>query len=56
MSAGDMILNRNASGGVGLIAARLGKLADARVIGTASDGIFNFHCQFGVQGVAYDPG
>ncbi|MCK9903464.1 NADPH:quinone reductase [Parafrankia colletiae] len=53
---GDTVLVGGAAGGVGVFALQLAKLAGARVIGTASEGTFEFLRQFGAEPVAYGPG
>jgi NADPH:quinone reductase-like Zn-dependent oxidoreductase len=54
--AGDTVLIGGAAGGVGAFAVQLAKLADARVIGTASESTFEFLRQLGAEPVAYGPG
>ena len=54
--AGDTVLIGGAAGGVGAFALQLAKLADARVIGTASESTFEFLRQRGAEPVAYGPG
>lgn len=54
--AGDEVLIGGAAGGVGVFAVQLAKLAGARVIGTASEGTFDFLRQLGAEPVAYGPG
>ncbi|WNZ06397.1 NADP-dependent oxidoreductase [Streptomyces sp. 11x1] len=56
LKAGDTILVGGAAGGVGVFAVQLARLTGARVIGTASQGTFDFLRQFGVDPVAYGPG
>ncbi|MEU0603666.1 NADP-dependent oxidoreductase [Streptomyces sp. NPDC006393] len=56
VKAGDTVLIGGAAGGVGVFAAQLAKLAGARVIGTASEGTFDFLRRFGVDPVTYGPG
>ncbi|GAA1931141.1 NADP-dependent oxidoreductase [Streptantibioticus ferralitis] len=56
VKAGDTVLIGGAAGGVGVFAIQLAKLAGARVIGTSSEGTFDFLRQFGVDPVAYGPG
>jgi NADPH:quinone reductase-like Zn-dependent oxidoreductase len=56
VKAGDEVLIGGAAGGVGVFAVQLAKLAGARVIGTASEGTFDFLRRFGVEPVAYGPG
>ena len=53
---GDTVLIGGAAGGVGVFAVQLAKLAGATVIGTASDGTFEFLRQLGAAPVAYGPG
>ncbi|MGW1740066.1 NADP-dependent oxidoreductase [Nocardia sp. NPDC001965] len=53
---GDTVLIGGAAGGVGVLAVQLATLAGARVIGTASEGTFEFLRQFGVEPVTYGPG
>ena len=53
---GDTVLIGGAAGGVGVFAVQLAKLTGATVIGTASDGTFEFLRQLGAQPVAYGPG
>lgn len=52
----DTVLVGGAAGGVGVFAVQLAKLTGARVIGTASEGTFEFLRQFGVEPVAYGTG
>ncbi|HET6502197.1 MAG TPA: NADP-dependent oxidoreductase [Amycolatopsis sp.] len=56
LRSGDTVLVGGAGGGVGVFAVQLAKLAGARVIGTASEGTFEFLRQFGAEPVAYGPG
>jgi NADPH:quinone reductase-like Zn-dependent oxidoreductase len=56
VKAGDTVLIGGATGGVGVFAVQLAKLAGARVIGTASEGTHDFLRQFGAEPVAYGPG
>ncbi|MFG3029252.1 NADP-dependent oxidoreductase [Streptomyces sp. NPDC048253] len=56
VTAGDTVLIGGAAGGVGVFAIQLAKLAGARVIGTASEGTFDFLRQFGVDPVTYGLG
>ena len=56
LRSGDTILIGGAAGGVGVFAVQLAKLAGATVIGTASDGTFEFLRQLGAEPVAYGPG
>jgi NADPH:quinone reductase-like Zn-dependent oxidoreductase len=53
---GDTVLIGGAAGGVGVLAVQLAKLAGATVIGTASEGTFEFLRQLGAGPVAYGPG
>ena len=53
---GDTVLIGGAAGGVGVFAVQLAKLADAAVIGTASESTFEFLRQLGAEPVAYGPG
>ena len=54
--SGDTVLIGGAAGGVGVFAVQLAKLAGATVIGTASEGTFEFLRKLGAQPVAYGPG
>lgn len=56
VKAGDTVLIGGAAGGVGGFAVQLAKLAGARVIGTTSEGTFDFLRQLGADPVAYGPG
>ncbi|MFC8083141.1 NADP-dependent oxidoreductase [Streptomyces sp. NPDC057340] len=56
VKADDTVLIGGAAGGVGVFAVQLAALAGARVIGTASEGTFDFLRQFGADPVAYGPG
>ena len=56
LRSGDTVLVGGAAGGVGVFAVQLAKLAGARVIGTASEGTFEFLVQLGVEPVAYGAG
>jgi NADPH:quinone reductase-like Zn-dependent oxidoreductase len=56
LRSGDTVMIGGAAGGVGVFAVQLAKLAGARVIGTASEGTFEFLRQFGAEPVAYGPG
>ncbi|WP_328604418.1 NADP-dependent oxidoreductase [Amycolatopsis sp. NBC_00345] len=56
LQSGDTVLIGGAAGGVGVFAMQLAKIAGARVIGTASEGTFEFLRQFGAEPVAYGPG
>jgi NADPH:quinone reductase-like Zn-dependent oxidoreductase len=53
---GDTVLIGGAAGGVGIFAVQLAKLAGATIIGTASQGTFEFLRQLGAEPVAYGPG
>jgi len=53
---GDTVLIGGAAGGVGVFAVQLARLAGAAVIGTASEGTFEFLRQLGAEPVAYGPG
>ncbi|MGW7003821.1 NADP-dependent oxidoreductase [Streptomyces sp. NPDC054933] len=55
VKADDTVLIGGAAGGVGVLAVQLAKLAGARVIGTASEGTFDFLRQFGAEPVTYGP-
>ena len=54
--SGDTVLIGGAAGGVGVFAVQLANLAGATVIGTASEGTFEFLRQLGAEPVAYGPG
>lgn len=56
LDAGDTVLIGGAAGGVGVFAVQLAKLAGARVVGTASQGTFDFLRQLGAEPVTYGPG
>ena len=56
LRAGDTVLIGGAAGGVGVFAVQLARLAGATVIGTASEGTFEFLRQLGAEPVAYGPG
>ncbi|MFF7650591.1 NADP-dependent oxidoreductase [Streptomyces sp. NPDC007983] len=56
LRSGDTILIGGAAGGVGVFAVQLAKLAGARVIGTASEGTFDFLRRLGAEPVAYGAG
>jgi NADPH:quinone reductase-like Zn-dependent oxidoreductase len=56
LRAGDTVLIGGAAGGVGVFAVQLATLAGASVIGTASEGTFEFLRQLGVEPVAHGPG
>src|SRR3984957_18836817 len=53
---GDTVLIGGAAGGGGVFAVQLANLAGATVIGTASEGTFEFLRQLGARPVAYGPG
>ena len=53
---GDAVLIGGAAGGVGVFAVQLARLAGATVIGTASEGSFEFLRGLGAEPVAYGPG
>ncbi|MGW8377536.1 NADP-dependent oxidoreductase [Streptomyces sp. ODS28] len=53
---GDTVLIGGAAGGVGVFAVQLAKLAGARVLGTASEGTFEFLRGLGAEPVTYGPG
>jgi NADPH:quinone reductase-like Zn-dependent oxidoreductase len=52
----DTVLIGGAAGGVGVFAVQLARLAGATVVGTASEGTFEFLRQLGAEPVAYGPG
>ncbi len=54
--AGDTLLVGGAAGGVGIFVVQLAVVAGAAVIGTASEGTFDFLRQLGAHPVAYGPG
>jgi NADPH:quinone reductase-like Zn-dependent oxidoreductase len=56
VSAGDTVLIGGAAGGVGVFAVQLARRVGARVIGTASEGAFDFLRALGVEPVAYGEG
>jgi NADPH:quinone reductase-like Zn-dependent oxidoreductase len=56
LRSGDTVLIGGAAGGVGVFAVQLARLAGATVIGTASEGTFEFLRQLGAEPVAYGPG
>jgi NADPH:quinone reductase-like Zn-dependent oxidoreductase len=56
LRSGDTVLIGGAAGGVGVLTVQLAKLAGATVIGTASEGTFEFLRQLGAGPVAYGPG
>ncbi|MQY22839.1 NADP-dependent oxidoreductase [Nocardia macrotermitis] len=56
LRSGDVVLIGGAAGGVGVFAVQLARLIGAEVLGTASEGTFEFLHGFGVEPVAYGPG
>lgn len=56
LRSGDTVLIGGAAGGVGIFAVQLARLAGAAVIGTASDGTFDFLRRLGAQPVTYGSG
>jgi NADPH:quinone reductase-like Zn-dependent oxidoreductase len=56
LRSGDTVLIGGAAGGVGVFAVQLARLDGATVIGTASEGTFEFVRQLGAEPVAYGPG
>ncbi|WP_328921426.1 NADP-dependent oxidoreductase [Streptomyces griseoaurantiacus] len=56
LKEGDTLLVGGAAGGVGVLTVQLARRAGARVIGTASEGTFDFLREFGVEPVTYGPG
>ncbi len=52
----DTVLIGGAAGGVGVFAVQLARLAGARVIGTASEGAFDFLRSLGAEPVGYGEG
>lgn len=56
LRAGDTVLVGGAAGGVGVCVVQLARLAGARVIGTASEGTFEFLAELGAEPVAHGPG
>ena len=56
LRSGDTVLIGGAAGGVGVLAVQLARLAGATVIGTASEGTFEFLRQLGARPVAHGPG
>jgi NADPH:quinone reductase-like Zn-dependent oxidoreductase len=56
VTSGDTVLIGGAAGGVGVFAVQLAKLAGATVIGTGSEGSFDFLRQLGAIPVAYGSG
>lgn len=53
---GDTVLIGGAAGGVGVFAVQLARLAGARVLGTASEGSFEFVRSLGAEPVRYGDG
>ncbi|KDN21754.1 NADP-dependent oxidoreductase [Amycolatopsis rifamycinica] len=53
---GETVVVSAAAGGVGVLAAQLARLRGATVIGTASEGNFDFLRDLGIRPVAYGPG
>lgn len=53
---GDTVLIGGAGGGVGVFAVQLARLTGARVVGTASEGSFDFVASLGAEPVRYGPG
>ncbi|MBO2456024.1 NADP-dependent oxidoreductase [Actinomadura violacea] len=56
LRSGDTVLIGGAAGGVGVFAVQLARLAGATVIGTASEGTFDFLRRLGAEPVAYGDG
>jgi NADPH:quinone reductase-like Zn-dependent oxidoreductase len=56
LRSSDTVLIGGAAGGVGIFAVQLAKLAGATVIGTASDGTFDFLRRLGARPVTYGSG
>ena len=56
LRAGDTVLIGGAAGGVGVFAVQLARLAGATVIGTGSEGTFEFLRELGAEPVAYGAG
>jgi NADPH:quinone reductase-like Zn-dependent oxidoreductase len=56
LRSGDTVLIGGAAGGVGVFAVQLATLVGARVVGTASEGTFDFLRELGAEPVAYGPG
>ncbi|MBW0102740.1 NADP-dependent oxidoreductase [Pseudonocardia sp. KRD291] len=56
LRSGDTVLVGGAAGGVGVLATQLATLAGATVIGTASEGTFEFLRRLGAEPVAHGPG
>lgn len=56
LRVGDTVLIGGAAGGVGVFAVQLARLAGAAVIGTCSEGTFEFLRELGAEPVAYGDG
>ncbi len=56
VGAGDVVLVHGASGGVGVLAIQLARIAGARVIGTSSPGNAPLVAELGAEPVAYGEG
>jgi NADPH:quinone reductase-like Zn-dependent oxidoreductase len=56
LRAGDTVLIGGAAGGVGVFAVQLAQLAGAKVIGTCSEGTFDFLRELGAQPVTHGAG
>jgi NADPH:quinone reductase-like Zn-dependent oxidoreductase len=56
LRSGDTVLVGGAAGGVGVFAVQLARLAGATVIGTVSEGTFEFVRRLGAEPVTYGPG
>jgi NADPH:quinone reductase-like Zn-dependent oxidoreductase len=56
LRSGDTVLIGGAAGGVGVFAVQLARLAGATVIGTASEGTFEFLRRLGAEPVTHGPG
>lgn len=56
VGAGDTVLIGGAAGGVGVFAIQLARLAGARVVGTGSEGSFEFLRSLGAEPVTYGAG
>jgi NADPH:quinone reductase-like Zn-dependent oxidoreductase len=56
LRAGDTLLIGGAAGGVGVFAVQLARLAGATVIGTCSEGTFDFLRKLGAEPVTYGAG
>jgi NADPH:quinone reductase-like Zn-dependent oxidoreductase len=56
LRAGDTVLIGGAAGGVGVFTVQLARLAGATVIGTCSEGTFEFLRELGAQPVTYGAG